>query len=299
MLKKTLMMSILFLLTIWNFASASTGLAFLEIGGGARATGMGEAFTAVVDDPTSLFWNPAGTASLTKRQALLTHNEWLQGINNEFIAVVFPTSRGNWGLSLILNNVNGIERRTKATAEPLAEFSAHDLAFGLTYAKSIGRKILVGLTCKYLHEKIYIESASGFGIDIGMTYLSPLSGLSFGAVVQNIGKTNKLREERIVLPTTLRLGVAYAIPNELFGGKGLAAIDVVKVSEEDVRIHFGGEYLVFDRVAFRAGYQTGYDEKGLSAGFGIGARRFVFDYAFVPYGSDLGNVHRFSFRVDF
>jgi hypothetical protein len=52
--------------------NANTGLAFLEIGGGARATGMGEAFTAVIDDPTSLFWNPAGSASLTSRQAHLT-----------------------------------------------------------------------------------------------------------------------------------------------------------------------------------------------------------------------------------
>ena len=34
--------------------------AFMENGGGARALGMGGAFTAVADDPSTTFWNPAG-----------------------------------------------------------------------------------------------------------------------------------------------------------------------------------------------------------------------------------------------
>ncbi len=33
---------------------------FLLIGPGARATGMGEAFVALADDPTATYWNPAG-----------------------------------------------------------------------------------------------------------------------------------------------------------------------------------------------------------------------------------------------
>ncbi len=36
------------------------GVLFLLIGPGARATGMGEAFVAVADDPTATYWNPAG-----------------------------------------------------------------------------------------------------------------------------------------------------------------------------------------------------------------------------------------------
>jgi len=33
---------------------------FLEIGAGARAVGMGGAFTAVTDDPSAFYWNPSG-----------------------------------------------------------------------------------------------------------------------------------------------------------------------------------------------------------------------------------------------
>lgn len=298
-IQSILIFSILLIVGVWNLASANTGLAFLKVEGGARATGMGGAFTAVIEDPSSLFWNPANAASLKQRQAHLTHNEWLQNISNEFIGIVFPTATGNIGVSLVLNNVGGIERRTKATAEPLAEFSAHDLAFGLTFAKPIGNHFFVGLTAKYLYEKIYIESASGYGIDFGVTYKSPVDGLSLGAVLQNIGKINELKKEKIKLPTTFRIGWAWAFPKQFWGGDVLAVMDVVKVTDEDIHVHMGGEFKVFGRAAFRAGYQTGYDEKGLSAGFGLGAGRFMFDYAFVPYGSDLGSVHRFSLGIDF
>ena len=36
---------------------------FLKIGVGARAVGMGEAFVAVANDPSTIYWNPAGVAS--------------------------------------------------------------------------------------------------------------------------------------------------------------------------------------------------------------------------------------------
>ncbi len=39
---------------------SQAGVLFLLIGPGARATGMGEAFTAVANDATSTYWNPAG-----------------------------------------------------------------------------------------------------------------------------------------------------------------------------------------------------------------------------------------------
>ena len=41
---------------------------FLRIGVGARAEGMGEAFVAVANDPSAVFWNPAGLASLQRRE---------------------------------------------------------------------------------------------------------------------------------------------------------------------------------------------------------------------------------------
>ena len=42
-------------------AAGETGFVFLKIGVGARAMGMGSAFVALSDDPTSVYWNPVGS----------------------------------------------------------------------------------------------------------------------------------------------------------------------------------------------------------------------------------------------
>jgi len=48
-------------MSITAFADRTRGgVLFLLIGPGARATGMGEAFVAIADDPTATYWNPAG-----------------------------------------------------------------------------------------------------------------------------------------------------------------------------------------------------------------------------------------------
>ena len=50
--------------------------AVLKIGVGARATGLGESFVAVANDPTAIFWNPAGLASIQRQEVSLSHLEW-------------------------------------------------------------------------------------------------------------------------------------------------------------------------------------------------------------------------------
>ena len=49
--------------------------AFMENGGGARALALGGAFTAVADDPSASFWNPAGLATFEDQEILVMHSE--------------------------------------------------------------------------------------------------------------------------------------------------------------------------------------------------------------------------------
>jgi len=62
-----------------GFASTATADKFagefMALGGGARAMGMGGAFSAVAGDASTVFWNPAGISGFDKRQVLLMHSE--------------------------------------------------------------------------------------------------------------------------------------------------------------------------------------------------------------------------------
>ena len=67
---------------------------FLKIGIGARASGMGGAFVAVADDPSAVFWNPAGLARLDtdKTSVMVNHIEWPASVNVDQATLVLVGS---------------------------------------------------------------------------------------------------------------------------------------------------------------------------------------------------------------
>ena len=69
---------------------------FMKIPVGARAVGMGGAFSAVADDATSPFWNPAGMVYLPYKEAFLEHNEQFGSLeNHNFGSAVWPMKSGD------------------------------------------------------------------------------------------------------------------------------------------------------------------------------------------------------------
>ncbi len=289
-----------FTMYIPAFAGAgSTGFAFLKTGAGARASALGSAYSAVSDDVTGIYWNPAGTASVNTRQVHLSHHKWIEGVNSQVAAFILPTSKGSIGLGLMLNNVNGFERRTIASTKPLGEFSAHDFVFLVSYARNMSERFSVGMNIKYLHEKIYVETASGLVVDIGTKFLLLKSGLYLSAVIQNLGSTSELYNEKIELPKTIRVGSCYDLPFDFLNGTWLFTADYVQYLKDTGYYHFGGEYATYNFLALRLGYQAGYDVKGATFGFGLFLKNFNLDYAYVPFDDDLGNSQRFSLTANF
>ncbi len=277
--------------------AGATGLAFLKLGVGARAGGLGGAFSAISDDATATFWNPAGLA-YSHTQVTFTHTEWLQDITNEFLAITFPAFRGTVGLSVYTNNVGGIEHRLNPSEEPIGTVEANDVALGFSYATSIHSSLKAGLTVKYLYEKIFIESATGYAFDFGLIFQPFSNPLRVAVVAQNLGSVDKLRTESINLPKTIRLGVSYLLALDANGGAVLLAADGVKVAETDFRGSFGAELQFKDRLAVRVGYQTGLSQQDFGGGLGLKVNRYQLDYGFIPFDSSFGDTHRFSFTLD-
>jgi hypothetical protein len=64
---------------------------FLKVRVGARAAGMGNAFTAVADDATAPYWNPAGMVYLPYREVIPQHSEQFGSlVNHDYIGAVLP-----------------------------------------------------------------------------------------------------------------------------------------------------------------------------------------------------------------
>jgi len=280
-----------------SFAQTS-GLSFLKIGVSGRATGMAEAFTAVTDDATATYWNPAGLMLAKDNHLSLTHNEWLDDVRSEYAAFVLPKDTYSLGFSLNSTNISGIEiRGNQPTIEPISTFDSHDLAFGVSYARPLNPQLNVGITLKYIYEKIYIDESSGAAGDFGLTYNFNSIPIQAGMVLQNIGFMADLKNEAPSLPKIFRLGLAFKPEKFLTNGSWLVASDLVYDFDSNYHFNFGLEYRFQKFLALRAGYQSGYDIKDIHFGFGLISNRFLLDYGYVPLKQDFGQGHRITFGV--
>ena len=298
---------LLFLLFIWGFSefegvasdkTVTSGLSFLKFGMGAKAVGMGEAFTAQSSEVTSAWWNPAGLSGIKGIQASLTHNQWFQDITVEHFASALNFGKNTLGLSFTMNKIPDIQKRGEVpTPEPIALFDAHDVAFSLSFARIIKEEISLGLSAKWVYEKIDIHSASGLGFDLGGIY-SPKENLKFGLAILNLGQKIKFEKGKFSLPTLYKVGVTCLVEKKNLNSDFVFGFDLVKPTDDEVKVHLGGEYGLYKTLKIRLGYQTGYDEKDFSFGLGTKFKQYSIDYAYLPYKSDLGSVHSVSLNIE-
>jgi hypothetical protein len=305
-LKRKVIPFLLFFLFIGGFSvfeavasdkEGTSGLSFLKFGMGAKAVGMGEAFTAESGEVTSAWWNPAGLSGIKGIQVSFTHDQWFQDITVEHFAAALNFGKNTLGLNLSMVKVPDIQVREGPTEEPIAWFDAHDVDFSLCFAGDIKKKIALGLSAKWLYEKIDIHSASGLGFDLGGIY-SPLEKLKFGLSVLNLGFKMKFEKEKFYLPTQYKVGVNYLIEKKNLNSDFTFGLDLVKPRDDEVKIHLGGEYGLYRTLEIRLGYQGGYDEKDFSFGLGAKFKKYSIDYGYLPYKSNLGNVHSVSLNIE-
>jgi hypothetical protein len=270
-----------------------TGFAFLKLGVGARPMGMGSAYVALADDPTSLYWNPAGLAAIRSTQITAMHNEWIQDFRQEYAAVGFPLGKGSLGVSFQGFYTSELEGRDDV-GNFTRNFGFNDIAMTVAYGRTFTKGLDGGLAVRYMREMIDVDDATAFAFDLGGRYRLGESGLSLGAAAQNIGGDAKFVSESFSLPMTLRLGAAYSHALSGLHGLGTLSTEVRKSEGEDARFHLGGEFAYKEHLALRVGGKMGYDEEGFSFGVGITQKAIRFDYALVPLSSDLGTTHFFS-----
>jgi len=284
--------------TVQAQQAGKSGLAFLKIGVGSRSAGLGEAYTTLANDPTAIYWNPAGLAATSGTHLAFTHSSWLGEINNEFAAITFPSFGGTLGFGLIALSIPGIEVRTEqATADPIGTFDSQDIAVALAFGKQWRPTLSVGFAAKYLYEKIYLNSSSGFAIDLGGIWQTPVENFKIGLSLQNLGATNALQKEKIKLPSLVRVGGAYVLPLSAGENQLAFAMEHVQFLRGGDGDSAGAEFLFRKTLALRAGYQIGRDNRGVTAGFGTSLNRYQLDYGYTPFTNELGNAHRFSVEV--
>lgn len=289
------------------FNSSATAANFMKIGAGGRAAGMAEAFVAVADDASAIYWNPAGLAQITDKEIFFMYNSWFQGITQEYVVyaqgIKNVCSFGIGGTFVTCNDFSlTSEDVFGCYTGTMGSFSANGYAGVVSFAQKV-EKINIGFNIKWVRSVVNVTSGDAIGADIGFLYKpEKLKNLSLGVNFQNLG--SRIEYSSGVskpLPVNLKAGLSYIIGTEI--GPMKTAVDVNLPIYAQSSINVGLEYCIGSMTVVRIGYKTDrtLDLGGLSGwccGLGFKWRNYFIDYAFVPYWG-LGYTNRISVLAKF
>lgn len=302
---KTLLLAVLGVGTIVPaFASDGAGQAgaYLKMGVGARALGMGGAFTAVADDSTAAFWNPAGLARLRKSEASFMHANLSDDRDFDFINYAHKLKsnsgkdNGTLALSYMAFGIDDIpETRENPDGTPVLDSNGNVKVFGnfkdkesnlfVSYGRAVNDKLYAGLNLKYLKHKLYSNKADTMGFDLGFLYEvneKTSLGLSIRDMAESMDwDTGTGTKDDVPLTTTF--GVAHR-----FNDKFLVAADLNKVKDMSCKLFCGAEYQIHENVSLRVGSH----DKDLTLGASFKLDTWRFDYSYAD--ETLGDAHRIS-----
>jgi len=306
-----------------EFSKVGTvGAQFLKIGVGARYVGMGEASVACVNDAYAMYWNPASLTLLPRSNLLFTNVDWIDDVQLNYVVFGKPIGDGSaFGISLTALTMGEMEVTTVKEPEGTGEtFTASDYALSLGYARKLTDRFSLGLSAKYIHERLSEERASGIAFDFGTLFYTGFNSLRIGMSICNLGPElkldgpeldigyhpdnansdevkAKLTVEHYDLPLTFRFGLAYDLlvsPNSQM----TVSLEAKHPNDNVQQASIGSEYVWKDMVFLRGGYKLNYEEEGLTLGGGLKFQvgkitEMKINYAWVEFNR-LQSVHRFS-----
>ncbi len=273
-------------------------MSFLRITPSAHITSLGGGATAFSTGPSGLWSNPALISNVKDRSFQFTHTEWIEGIQQEYVAFSTPSSIGHLGLAVNIFDSGDIELRGNYPSDsPEGTYSIKNVAIAMSYATTTVKDIAIGVTFKKLYEKISMENASGYAFDFGLHVPTPIEGLTVGGAARNYGNMGKLKNERTELPSDISVGCVY---RTLLPGLELPCIilgDYLTPKYGDSGARLGFQVEPSKNVALRIGYRNDSDIQNVSFGFGFIHEIFSADVSYTPMQEGFDNALRLTLGV--
>jgi len=200
---------------------------FEYTGSGARATAMGNAFTALADDAFSIYYNPAGLSRISWREIGLDYEKLYAGLKDDsnlydgsVTGVYHKPGTGTFGLGIHNFSLSGYYMENTFMLSYGGRF------FKTKFSQGVNLKIL----SKSYGKTLYTENAvnlnggpprggkdpvfengytkTGFAADIGLLY-DFSQHHSIGLTLNNINEPNMGLSSEDIVPMMAKIGYAY------------------------------------------------------------------------------------------
>ena len=191
--------------------SGGSAGSYFSLNNSSRAFGMGGAAIASTEDATTVFVNPGMIGMLY--DGYFNASLARLGYDRNYYDIAFTYPLDSWGslglgwAQLSIDNIEGRDQDGYVTQN----FSDLQSALMLSYSKSIGGNLSLGVTGKYLYHSLAGYSAKGISFDIGSAiYIG--DRITLGAVFRNLNsslKWNTSSKLKETIPSRIALGISY------------------------------------------------------------------------------------------
>jgi hypothetical protein len=293
----------------------TSGAKFLNVGVGARAAAMADAYDPIASGPEAIFWNAAGLVTVENQGFSISDNEWIA--DTRMIGASYARRFGFGTVGVMVTSMMYGDMDITTVKEPNGTgetFSAMDMAAGVGLARRLTDRFTVGGTVKFVRCSFSgidgVDPAMGVAFDVGTQYMTGFRTLRMAIALQNLGpelqyggtypELQRNREEyqeeefdSFSLPVVVRLGVAYD-PIESM----TLCINASHPNDADETIDFGGEWWPLEMVAIRGGYKVNYDVAEYTGGVGFQFGGFRPDFSYTGMNR-LGESLKATLSYDF
>ena len=310
-----------------NANLGTAGAQFLKIPIGARSAALGGAVTGMSMDATALFWNPAGIIHDYTHALHVSRIPWMTFFDINALAYTLNLKeQGAMGFYIRALGMEKMEITTEYEPDGTGEyFDSQDLEIGVSYARKLIEQFSFGVTTKYISQRIWNETASGFAFDFGTHYNIEFQNASIAMSLRNFGPDLKMdgpdllvfydgsdeypnrlipsnkNTEAYPLPLIFQFGIGMDLLKTQFFHSRLA-LDAIHYNDNDEQFLIGLESTIAQRFILRGGYRFNETEKQPSLGVGLHQRidKMVIklDYAFVLH-KHLGDTRFLSLDIVF
>lgn len=270
---------------------------------GSRGTAMGGAVLSTTSGVESMYWNPAGLASLEGTEAMFTYLPYIADIDVNFVGVAtYIEGFGTIGAGAKVVSIGDLEETTAEFPDGTGrEFSPTLSVINVSYARVLTANVSFGVNGMFIHESIFEASATGMAFDVGFLYDPRWKGVSLGLSIKNYGPEmsfdgigfDRSLDDRAArpiaasfdLPSSINIGLAYDFVDN---GPHFSSLSGNFRSNNYSSDYFQGgfEYMYDGRYSLRAGYNFSDQDSylyGLTLGAGLnvnlGDTRFTFEYS--------------------
>lgn len=301
-------------LTAGEFGQVATsGAQMLKLNFDPRASAMGYAAAAVVNNASAVFTNIAGTAFVEHADVAFTYSPWFVDIKMMAAAGAYNVEN----VGVFSFQVAGFSTDEEITTieQPNGtgeRYSISNIVVGAGFARGVMENLVIGFQAKYYSESYYGHSASAIAFDIGTNYALGFAGSRLALTLQNFGPNvrplsgnyldyadyNTQKEfSDAPLPVTFRA----SFTSEPFTGDGYRirfSADLIHPNDNTEHYNLGTEVVLMDAIALRGGVMMNYDDEKFAAGIGIDGTKllgsgFRLDYSY-EYFKILPSIQKIS-----